>query len=326
MPTGRRRGLRFGLLGFPVEVDLSFLIVLAFLGYAALSRGLAFLAAWVVIAAVSVLVHELGHAVAARAAGAHPHISLVGFGGLTTFEQPTGGLSRARSIGISLAGPATGLVLGGGLLLLRRSADLDPFSLGAYALYAGVFVTLGWGLLNLLPILPLDGGNVLVELLPGPPARRIRLAAVVSIACALGAAVVALLTGQVYAALLAGWLAVGNVAAVRAPRPALQTGAPPATAPPASAPPATAPLSPEQLGRRAQDSRAVLWLIDQDRPAQARHLADTAPAGIDPSVVGVLLVALGDVERGTEVVVRACADAPQDPLRQQCLQRLQPRG
>lgn len=316
MPTGRRRGLRFGLLGFPVEVDLSFLIVLAFLGYATLSRGLAFLAAWVVIAAVSVLVHELGHAVAARAAGAHPHIALVGFGGLTTFEQPTGGLSRARSIGISLAGPATGLVLGGGLLLLRRSADLDPFSLGAYALYAGVFVTLGWGLLNLLPILPLDGGNVLVELLPGPPARRIRLAAVVSIGCAVSAAVVALLAGQVYAALLAGWLAVGNVAAVRVPRPALQT----------SAPPTNAALTPEQFGRRAQDSRAVLWLIDQDRPAQARHLADTAPAGIDPSVVGVLLIALGDVERGTEVVIRASADAPQDPLRQLCLQRLQPRG
>lgn len=305
-PAGRRAAVRLRLLGFPVEADLSFLVVLVFLGYATLDRGPAYLLAWVVIAAVSVLVHELGHAVAARAAGAHPQVELFGFGGLTTFETPAGGLSRARSVGISLAGPVTGLALGIMLVLLRRSAGLDPFSLAAFALDAGVFVTLGWGLLNLLPILPLDGGNVLVELLPGLPARRLRLAAAVSIFVAVLAAIVALLMSQLYAALLAAWFAFGNVATARARAPA----------PP---PPPTA----EQAGRRAQDSRAVLWLVDQGRPDEARHLAQTAPAGIDPAVAGVLLVALGEGDRGRAVVGQAAREAPEDPLRQECVQRLQ---
>jgi len=316
IPTGRRSGLRLRLLGFPVVIDVSFLIVLTFLGYATLSRGLTFLIAWVVIAAVSVLIHELGHAVAARAAGAHPQIALIGFGGVTTFDHPGDGLSRARSVGISLAGPATGLVLGALLLGLRRSVAVDPYSLGGYALGAGVFVTLGWGLLNLLPILPLDGGNVLLELLPGPPARRQRSAAVVSVVFALLAGVVALLAGQLYAALLAGWFAVGNVATARGPvaRPAAEIQ-PASTAAPA-------PRTAEEAGRRLQDSRAVLWLVDQGRPADARHLAETAPAGIEPSVAGVLLAALGDVDRGRQLVRETAAAVPQDPLAQECLRRL----
>jgi Zn-dependent protease len=322
--------LRFGLLGFPVQADLSFLIVLAFLGYSTLDRGLSFLVVWVVIAALSILVHELGHAVAARATGASPHIALIGFGGVTSFDTPTGGLSRVRSVGISVAGPATGLALGGVLLLIRRSAALDPGSLTAYAVDAGIFVTLGWGILNLLPILPLDGGNVLVELLPGSPERRLRLAAAVSVAFAVIAGVFALLAGQLYAALLAGWFAIGNVSTARA-RPAVAPAPAMAPLPGTAGEPVAAGQGPptglpgttgDQQSRQAQDSRAVLWLLDQNRPAEARHLAETAPAGIDAGVAGVLLVALGDVARGTELVHRAAGEAPQDGLRQECLRRL----
>jgi Zn-dependent protease len=305
LPGGRSSAVRFRLLGFPVGVDLSFVVVLAFLGVNILNRGLAYLLVWIAVAAVSVLVHELGHALAARAAGAQPNIELYGFGGVTTFRHPPGGLSRARSIGISVAGPATGLLLGAALLLLRRRGGVDPGSLAGYALSAGIFVTLVWGVLNLLPILPLDGGNVLVELMPGPIERRRRLAAGVSIVVAAVAAVIALLAGQLYAALLAGWFAVGNVSAVRARPPA--------------APPA---LTPEQVQQVAQDSRAVLWLLDQGRPEEARHLAETAPAGVDPAVVGVLIAAQGDVDTGLAVVSNAVGAAPDDPLRQECARRV----
>ncbi len=277
----RRSGLRFRLFGFPISVDVSFLVVLAFLGYPFLSSGPAYLAVWIVVAAVSVLVHELGHAVTARAAGSHPRIDLYGFGGATMYETPPGGMSRARSIAISLAGPATGIVLGVLLLYAGRVTTPERGSLAAAALSAGVFVTLVWGLLNLLPILPLDGGNVLMELLPGSPGRRQRLAAIVSIVFAVLAGVVALLLGQLYAALLAGWFAVGNIAT--------------ASARPTAAEPA---LTQEQAQRRDDDSRAVRWLVEQGRLAEAHHLAETAPVGVDPETAGVLLAALRDVEQG----------------------------
>ncbi len=309
LPSGRRSGLRFRLLGFPIGLDISFLIVLAFLGFSAMQRGLAFLLVWVVVAAASVLVHELGHALAARAAGAEPAIELYGFGGVTTFRHPAGGLSRLRSIGISVAGPATGLVLGGALLAVRRQVAVDPGSLVGYALYAGTFVTLVWGVLNLLPILPLDGGNVLVELMPGGLARRRRLAAAVSIAVAAVAALLALLASQWYAALLFAWFGIGNIAAVRPDRP--------------DRPGATTPgLTAEQVQQIARDSRAVLWLLDQGRLGESRHLAETAPDGVDPAVAGVLVAALGDVARGTDLVEEAARAAPDDPLRQECLQRI----
>lgn len=273
----RRTALRIRLLGFPIGIDVSFIIVLAFLGYGALSRGVSYLAVWIAVAAVAVLIHELGHAVAASYAGAHPSIELYGFGGVTTFEHPPGGLSRTRSVVISVAGPATGVVLGGLLLLLRRQTALGAGggigagsgTLAAYAVQAGVFVTLGWGLLNLLPILPLDGGNVLVALLPGPPRRQYRLAAAVSVAIAAVAGGLALLGGWIYPAILAGWFAIGNVAALRPERP----------------PPA---LTAEQLQRRAQDSRGVAWLLDQGRIPEARHLAQSAPAGVDPECLARL--------------------------------------
>ncbi len=306
MLGGRRSALRFRLLGFPIGIDISFLLVLAFLGFNTLDRGVTYLLVWIAVAATSVLVHELGHALTARAAGARPSIELYGFGGVTTFSFPAGGLSRLRSIGISVAGPATGLALGAILLYAQRVSDVDPNSLTGYALYAGTFVTLIWGGLNLLPILPLDGGNVLVELMPGSDAQRRRLAAGISIGVAAVVGVLALLAGQIYAAVLAAWFGFGNIATVRGQAPAAAT-----------------PLTPEQREQVASDSRAVLWLLDQGRPDEARHLAETARTGIDPGVAGILIAALGDVQGGLEVVDQAAAAAPDDPLRQECLRRAQ---
>jgi len=303
-----RTGLRFRLFGFPVVIDLSFVIVLAVLGYASVSRGLAYLVGWVVVAIAAVLLHELGHAFAARAAGAAPSIELSGFGGLTTFRlgyRP----SRLRSIGISAAGPVVGLAVGAALMLLGRSVYFDPAAPGYFLLSAALFVTLGWSLLNLLPILPLDGGHIMAELLPGAPERRERLAAVVSIGVAAVTAVLALLAGWLIAALLAGWFAFINVAAVRR------------RAEPAPSE-LTSELTPEQSQRRTQDSRAALWLVDQGRLAEARHLAETAPAGVDPAVAGVVLASLGDVEAGSDLVRRAVDEVSEDPLRQECLERI----
>ncbi len=300
-----RGGLHFRLFGFPVAIELSFILVLAFLGFATVSRGLAFLLIWIVVAVVAVLLHELGHAFAARAAGAAPRIELSGFGGLTTFslvERP----SRLRSLGISAAGPFSGLVIGGALLLVVRYIDIDPASTAAFVIEVGVFVTLGWGVLNLLPILPMDGGHILAELLPGQPDKRERLAAVLSIGLAALAGVFAVLNGWIFAALLFGWFAFINFTALRLAGVQRLPDEP----------------STDELHRRTQDSRGVLWLIDQGRVEEARHLADTAPASIDPAVAGVLLAYLGDVQVGSDLVRQAVAAEPDNPLRQECEQRI----
>ena len=163
---GRPLG-RFRVLGFPVHIDLTFVLFVGFLGF---SQGLTLseLVVWVLVAVVSVLLHELGHAVLARRTGASPAITLMAMGGVTTYSPPRQ-LSRLESLGISLAGPAVGLVLGGALVLLRP--DEDPPGLVGFALRAAIFTTVGWSLFNLLPIVPLDGGQALRELLPGEPHR-----------------------------------------------------------------------------------------------------------------------------------------------------------
>ncbi len=126
---GRPLG-RFRVLGFPVHIDLTFVLFVGFLGF---SQGLTLseLVVWVLVAVVSVLLHELGHAVLARRTGASPAITLMAMGGVTTYSPPRQ-LSRLESLGISLAGPAVGLVLGGALVLLRP--DEDPPGLVGFAL------------------------------------------------------------------------------------------------------------------------------------------------------------------------------------------------
>jgi hypothetical protein len=284
------------VFGFPVRIDLSFVIVLGFLGLSGpvtASR----LVAWVVIGAVSVLAHELGHAVAARTAGAQPTIDLYGFGGVTRYRPPRQ-LSRLRQLSISIAGPLVGVVVG---LALHYGVPKDATTAGSladYALRAAVFVNLGWGVLNLLPILPLDGGTVLAELLPGDKLTRQRRAGYVSVVIAGAVAVVAFSYHQTYGALLAAWLAIDNARLLRTPTPT----------PPAAA---VAEAGPTEI------DRSILWLLDNGQLKEARHLADTAPAGRqpDPAVRGLVMALTGQPGLGRQLLLRAVGEAPGDPNR-----------
>jgi Zn-dependent protease len=142
------------LLGFPVEVNWTFLALLAvmFIWYGGLIG--VFL---VLVAFASVLLHELGHAVVARQLGVRVSgIELSFFGGAAKMvELPR---SANHEIAIAAAGPAVSLMLAGA-----------GFGLGAVT---GVFffTLLGWinvviAAFNLLPALPMDGGRILRALL-----------------------------------------------------------------------------------------------------------------------------------------------------------------
>ncbi len=178
------RGLKFSVFGFPVNIDLSFFLIGAVIGFQVVSlrwEALLWIAMFLVVIAASVLVHELGHAFAARSLGAHPTIRLHVMGGVTHFMPPSPP-TRLQTIGVSLAGPFAGFALGLIVLLARQVVD-DPVSgsLEDNAWRFLILINLGWGAINLAPVLPLDGGHVMESLMPGDELRRRRIAALMSV-------------------------------------------------------------------------------------------------------------------------------------------------
>jgi Zn-dependent protease len=172
-------GLRFRLLGFPVTIAPAFFLVAGLIGFTGqLDVGL--LAVWIGVIGVSILVHELGHAVAARGIGARPAIVIHGFGGYTTYTPPRP-LSRWEQVRISLAGPFAGALLGAVVWAVWTVGAPDARDLARAVFVFGVWANLGWGLVNLLPVLPLDGGMVMEAVLPGDEERRRRIALATSI-------------------------------------------------------------------------------------------------------------------------------------------------
>jgi Zn-dependent protease len=199
----------FTLGGIPVRVEPAFLIIIAILGYNPYRPSVTGVVAWVLIAFVSILVHELGHAVAFRLYGLRSTITLHGMGGLTS---GAGELSPWRHIVVSLAGPLSALVLLGIPSLVLAQSDVLTSIEGRDAVDAAVWINIGWSLLNLLPILPLDGGQVFgsaVELVTGD--RHSRVPEIVSIVVAAILAVVAVRYGLLFGALLAVMFAGINI-------------------------------------------------------------------------------------------------------------------
>lgn len=200
--------MRFRLFGVDVEVQMFFWLTSAIFAYPFLMAGqYSTVAVWVAVVFVSVLVHELGHALAVKRHGLEPEIALHGMGGTTSW-QPGRSISRVDHILISLAGPFAGFALGGLVYALQRFAPnlvgRLP-ELGQTAIGMLLFVNIYWGMVNLIPVLPFDGGHVLEHAL-GP--KRGRLTAAISGIVGLGVAILAGLSGMIWMALLFGMGAV----------------------------------------------------------------------------------------------------------------------
>lgn len=154
--------LSFRLGKIPVQIQPSFFLMAAFFALSG-DRTLAAGVAWVVIVFVSILFHELGHATMGLAFGLQPRIDLHAMGGTTSWSAARP-MSIPRRIAISLAGPGAGFLLFGVALVLGdRTFGASPMGVLVYEDIK--FVNLWWGLANLTPMLPLDGGNVMHQLL-----------------------------------------------------------------------------------------------------------------------------------------------------------------
>ncbi len=212
--------LRFSIFGIPVRVSPMFWLGSVVLGWGAMELGPPFLLMWVVVCFVSILVHEMGHALVARWLGCH-HVeaSLQLMGGLATF-QPGRDFTQGKSILVSLAGPGAGFILYflmqyviAGPLLRYSVGNLDPnlTKLIAFGVIQWLYLNLWWGLVNLLPVLPLDGGQVCRSVcLSASPFRGENTARSISIAVAGLVAVYFLTNQQTYPGILFLSLAVSN--------------------------------------------------------------------------------------------------------------------
>ncbi len=209
--------LKFPLFGIPVTIHPSFLLIAAFLG---LSGGdMARLVSWVGIVFVSILIHELGHALTARAYGAEVEIELNAIGGLTSWSAPDEEMGPGRTALIAAAGSGVGVLFGGLVWLFDRLTG--PYvGVAAYIVSYLILVNVFWGLVNWLPIRPLDGGHLFTSLLlKVAPKNAERIAGVVFLITALGALGFALWSQRIFLALLAGWLVMGELTRGRARRP-----------------------------------------------------------------------------------------------------------
>jgi Zn-dependent protease len=156
----------FDVLGVPVHVNPTFFLAALFLGIG-YSPGL--LVDWVAVMFCSVLVHELGHAFAFHHYGSPAFVRLQGFGGVTYGQRLP---SRSSSLVVALAGPLSALVLLGvpSVVALAAGAGAGDVVLRTTLVFVA-YINVVWSLLNLFPIVPLDGGHVVEALIGSWPAR-----------------------------------------------------------------------------------------------------------------------------------------------------------
>lgn len=202
LPVGR-------IFGIPVSIHWSlFALVIGFLlhdlaRYPAAVAGLAFVVG--ALSVLSILIHELAHALAAHRFGCRTRsIELHAFGGVAQIVggAPTSAQAARNDILIALAGPAANFVLYA--LLAGVASAVSPFGWTQLVLLSAARFNLLIGAFNLVPCFPLDGGRALLGglRLKMGPVHGDRLAYTVGLYIAAPGMILAILISQPVMALL----------------------------------------------------------------------------------------------------------------------------
>ncbi|MCL2777322.1 MAG: site-2 protease family protein [Polyangiaceae bacterium] len=211
--------MQFRLGSIPVRVRAPFFFMVLLLGAGTRDEGRdgRAILIWGAIVFGSVLLHELGHALVGRAFGLSPQIELHAMGGTTSWTSGRD-VGNARSIAISLAGPFAGFALGVPLLVATHMGVLAPHTeLARGALTQLLWVNIGWGIVNLVPMLPLDGGNVMRSLLQiVTKGKGEKAACIVSIVFAGAMLLFGLALRWIWFAMLGGLYMASNIQGLRA--------------------------------------------------------------------------------------------------------------
>lgn len=227
--------LHFRVAGVPVRVHPLFWLATVFMGLGRDGDPIEVLL-WVVAVFACILVHELGHVLAFRYYGMSAHVVLHAFGGLAIPNAGRwGGAGRTRETWladtvIALAGPCAGFLFAGviflGLTLGGRTPQVafspqmliytiwKPFpaqNVNVLIFYMQ-FINIFWGIINLLPIFPLDGGQVCRAVMGKlDPYNGLRQSLIISIVTASGMAALCLLRfHSSFSAIFFGYMAFQN--------------------------------------------------------------------------------------------------------------------
>ena len=211
--------LRFRLFGFPISIHWSFWVIPILFGAGGGGDPVEqtrFLLILVIVFFISILGHELGHAFAYRRYGGRPSVFIHGMGGMASVH---GHYTRKQKIIITIAGPLFGFLMAGvcyGILLLPINWQSAAGDYLAKFLILMSYLNAFWSFLNLLPIVPLDGGQLLGHIMyEKRPVLRGKIGAFT----ALIAGIILLQLGYIFAMILFGFLAYQNLqAAERAKR------------------------------------------------------------------------------------------------------------
>lgn len=211
VPENTAYDLRFRLLGIPVRVHPFFWIVTLMLGANGAQDNVSHILIWVGCVFVSILIHEFGHALMAWVFGAYPSVVLYGMGGLCYYDD----IDRQgpwQRIAVLFCGPGAGFLFLGlilGTYLALGQPTVSP--MGAEILDRLVFINLWWGILNLFPIWPMDGGQITVTVLSMINRRNgRRWGHVVSLLCAGAFAIWMVSLRSFWMAFLFGYFAFSN--------------------------------------------------------------------------------------------------------------------
>lgn len=151
----------FSLSGIPVIIHWSFLILFLII-FVPINNQLYFNLKFIIFSTLifSIIMHEYGHALAARRYGREvKKIVLFGLGGQCHIESKD--ISYYEDVVISFFGPFLNIIFG--LLFLSLHMFMYYFNIFRFDIIVFVlwFSNLGMGILNLFPVYPSDGGRIL---------------------------------------------------------------------------------------------------------------------------------------------------------------------
>ena len=205
---------RFKVMGFHVNVRPGFLMLCAVYLLLGLSRKdpLWSIASFAAIVFVSIVVHELGHALMCRRLKVRvSDVEIHGFGGHVMSAQTT---ARNQFL-ISIAGPGAGLSIGLPMLIPFLMMDLPPVA--EVVVGQIVWVNVGWSLVNLIPMKPLDGGQAFHSIMDMyTDARQAAyITGVLGLILGIVIAVVGWQVGAVFLAIIGVYVAYNNFQAIQ---------------------------------------------------------------------------------------------------------------
>jgi len=154
--------MEIGTKKIPISIHPFFLIVVALFSFLS-GKTPILMGIWAIVIFISILLHEMGHALTALYFGQKVRIEFVGFGGMT--HQSGRSLKLWQHLLITLNGPLVGLALCtlSYWTLTLVSKETPPLFIASLQIL--FWINLVWTVLNLLPVQPLDGGQLLKVIL-----------------------------------------------------------------------------------------------------------------------------------------------------------------